>query len=62
MLLGFAQSKLILWIGLILFSIGENNLRKIIFMSDLKIILASSIVINVINSFGSKYGLESEFP
>ncbi|UJR25310.1 hypothetical protein I4U23_006661 [Adineta vaga] len=41
-LLGFAQSKTILWIGLILFSI------------------ASSIVVNVINSFASKYGLESE--
>jgi MFS family permease len=41
-LLGFAQSKTILWIGLVLFSI------------------ASSIVINVINSFASKYGLESE--
>ncbi|CAF1429938.1 unnamed protein product [Adineta ricciae] len=41
-LLGFAQSKTILWIGLTLFSI------------------ASSIVINVINSFASKYGLESE--
>ncbi|CAF1263007.1 unnamed protein product [Rotaria sordida] len=40
--LGFAQIKLILWLGLILFSI------------------ASSIVINVINSFASKYGLESE--
>jgi len=41
-LLGFAKSKTVLWIGLILFSI------------------ASSIVINVINSFASKYGLESE--
>lgn len=41
-LLGFAQTKTVLWIGLILFSI------------------ASSIVINVINSFASKYGLESE--
>ncbi|CAF3330793.1 unnamed protein product [Rotaria sp. Silwood1] len=41
-LLGFAQTKLILWFGLIFFSI------------------ASSIVINVINSFASKYGLASE--
>ncbi|CAF3706768.1 unnamed protein product [Adineta steineri] len=41
-LLGLSQSKTILWIGLIFFSI------------------ASSIVVNVINSFASKYGLENE--
>jgi len=41
-ILGFAQTKSILWLGLILFS------------------FASSVVINVINSFASKYGLQNE--
>jgi len=41
-LLALAQSKIVLWIGLILFS------------------FASSVVINLINSFASKYGLQNE--
>jgi uncharacterized protein YqgC (DUF456 family) len=59
-LLGFAQSKTILWIGLILFSIGKILEKKIFSFFLNENYLASSLVINVINSFASKYGLESE--
>ncbi|CAF0792468.1 unnamed protein product [Adineta ricciae] len=41
-ILAVAQTKFVLWFGLILFS------------------FASSVVINVINSFASKYGLQNE--
>jgi hypothetical protein len=57
--LGFGRSKTVLWIGLILFSIGKIILKKNFFFS-FENDLASSLVINVINSFASKYGLESE--
>jgi hypothetical protein len=59
-LLGFAQSKTVLWVGLILFSIGKTVFKKEFVFVLFSNYLASSIVINVINSFASKYGLESE--
>jgi len=58
--LGFAQTKTVLWIGLVLFSIGKVVILLYYLRNSFRNYLASSIVINVINSFASKYGLESE--
>ena len=57
-LLGIAQSKVILWLGLILFSIGKRCPGAVAAVSSIDtFFLASSLVVNVINSFASKYGL-----
>lgn len=55
-ILAFAQSKIVLWIGLILFSIGSNKTSVVLTNRKLIFVSASSIVVNVINSFASKAG------